>query len=229
MQRGKKVEDSTYIKEQTFEITVIITVYNTAIEFVKRAIRSVIAQDYQNFEIILIDDGSNINTQRQLLSFIKHTTEEIIYIRHSNRGQSQSIKRGILNSKGKYIAILDADDEYQTNHLSGCIKEIKNHDLIASTTETIVDREEDYFVPDKFNTNKLIHVDDCILFATLFGKKEVFETIGFENKYGADAHFYEQAQKQFKVKKLDLRTYTYYRNNPNSICSVLKREAQLLN
>ncbi len=229
MQLRKKVENSIYIKEQTFEITVLITVYNTAIEFVKRAIRSVLNQDYQNFELIVIDDGSNMNTHQQLLAFIENTDEEIIYIRHSNRGQSKSIKCGVLSSKGKYIAILDADDEYQTNHLSGCLNEIKNHDLIASTTETIVDREEDYFVPDKYNINKLIHVDDCILFATLFGKKEVFETIGFENKYGADAHFYEQAEKQFKVKKLDLRTYTYYRNNPNSICSVLKREAQLLN
>lgn len=217
------------MKEQGTKITVLITVYNTAIEFVKRAIRSVMNQDYQNFELIVIDDGSNIDTHLQLLAFIEKTNEEIIYIRHSNRGQSQSIKRGVLNSSGKYIAILDADDEYQPNHLSECLNAIKNYDLIASTTTTIVDRNEDYFVPDKFNTSKLIHVDDCILFATLFGKKEVFETIGFENKYGADAHFYEQAEKQFKVKKLDLRTYTYYRNNPNSICSVLKREAQLFN
>ena len=223
------MKERKYIKEQGTEITVLITVYNTAIEFVKRAIRSVMNQDYQNFELIVIDDGSNINTHLQLLAFIENTDEEIIYIRHSNRGQSQSIKRGVMNSKGRHIAILDADDEYQHNHLSECLNAIKHYDLIASTTTTIVDRNEDYFVPDKFNTNKLIHVDDCILFATLFGKKKVFETIGFENKYGADAHFYEQAEKQFKVNKLNLRTYTYYRNNPNSICSVLKREVQLFN
>ena len=52
-------------------------------------------------------------------------------------------------------------------------------DLIASTTITVVDKEEDYYVPDKFDRSKVIHVDDCVLFATLFGKKEVFKTLNF--------------------------------------------------
>lgn len=223
------------MKEDVFEsetgitISVLMSVYNTEIELVKRAIESVLIQDFQDFELIIIDDGSESETHIQLLEYVEKILHEVIYIRHRNRGQSLSINRGILNSKGKYIAILDADDEFKLNHLSACLEELANFDLIASTTDTIVAEEADYFVPDKFDFDRLIHVDDCILFATLFGKREVFESIGFESRYAADAHFFEQAAKSFKVKKVDLRTYIYYRNNPDSVCSTLKRETQLLN
>jgi hypothetical protein len=101
---------------------------------------------------------------------------------------------------------------------------MKSLDLIASTTETIVNHESDYYVPDRFDTNKVIHVDDCILFATLFGKKEVFTSLNFKDMYAADAHFYERAEQQFMVQKLDLRTYIYYRNNPDSLTAKVKRE-----
>jgi hypothetical protein len=42
--------------------------------------------------------------------------------------------------------------------------------------------------------------------------------------YGADAHFYERAEQKFMVKKLDLRTYIYYRNNPDSLTARVKSE-----
>jgi hypothetical protein len=99
---------------------------------------------------------------------------------------------------------------------------MKDADLIASTTETVVDKEADYFVPDKKDPNNSIHVDDCILFATLFGKKEIFENLKFEDRYAADALFFENAAKKFKVKKVNLRTYIYYRNIPNSVSAILK-------
>jgi glycosyltransferase involved in cell wall biosynthesis len=137
-------------------------------------------------------------------------------------GQSKSINKGILNSKGEFITILDADDEYKPNHLLSCLQEMNISDLIASTTNTIVDKQEDYYVPDKHDRSKLIHVDDCVLFATLFGKKEVFLSHEFQDMYAADAHFYENVSKNFNVKKVNLRTYIYYRNISNSICSEMK-------
>ncbi len=228
-QRTMKAEEEVFESERGVAISVLMTVYNTEIELVKRAIDSVLIQDFQDFELIIIDDGSESETHIQLLEYVEKIVHEVIYIRHRNRGQSLSINRGILNSNGKYIAILDADDEFKSNHLRACLEELGNYDLIASTTDTIVDEDADYFVPDKLDLDQLIHVDDCILFATLFGKKDVFETIGFESKYAADAHFFEQAAKIFKVKKVDLRTYIYYRNNPFSICSTLKRDTQLQN
>lgn len=202
----------------------VMAVYNTDFHLVKRAIDSVLNQNVQDFELIIVDDGSKTDQQNQLVNYSEKFEDKISYLRHKNRGQSASINRAILNSSGKYISILDADDEYKSNHLQSCLEEMKSADLIASTTETIVDKDEDYYVPDKFDPFEVIHVDDCILFATLFGKKEVFTTINFVDIYGADAQFFENAAKKYRVRKVNLKTYIYYRNVPGSLCSTLKRK-----
>jgi glycosyltransferase involved in cell wall biosynthesis len=206
-------------------ISVIMSVYNTPFVLIKRAIDSVLNQDYTNFELIVIDDGSDNNTQSEILNYAILHEDKITYLRHKNCSQAESINKGILISSGEFITVIDADDEYKPNHLSTCLSEINSLDLIASTTETIVNHESDYYVPDRFDTNQVIHVDDCILFATLFGKKEVFTSLNFKDMYGADAHFYERAEQQFMVQKLDLRTYIYYRNNPDSLTARVKSES----
>ena len=206
------------------KISVLMAVYNTDFSYIKRAIDSVLLQDFQDFELIIIDDGSHSTVHESLLQYAEKYENKIIYIRHSNRGQSESINRGILNSVGEFITILDGDDEYKSNHLSSCLREIKEEDLICSNTETIVDTNDDYYVPDKNDLTKLIHLDETVLFGTLFGRKKVFSSIKFKNGFAADADFYERAETQFRVKKVDLRTYIYHRNIPNSICSTIKKE-----
>ena len=203
-------------------ITVLMSTYNTEKALSKRALDSVLEQDYQNFEIIIIDDGSDATKENFLLQYAIQHQHKITYLRHSNCSQALSINKGVKLSSGKYITIIDADDEYKPNHLSMCLQEISDADLISTQTETIVDNEEDYFVVDKHDNTKVIHVDDCILFATLFGKREVFESIDFAGEYGADANFYELAATKYKVKKVNLRTYIYYRNIPSSITSKMK-------
>jgi glycosyltransferase involved in cell wall biosynthesis len=205
------------------KISVLMAVYNTNFNYTKRAIDSVLKQDFQDFELIIIDDGSKENNRESLLEYAEKHEDKIIYIRHSNRGQSESINRGVLYSMGEYITILDSDDEYKPNHLSACLREIEELDLICSTTETIVDTENDYYVPDKDDYTKLIHLDDVVLFGTLFGQKKVFTDLDFKTGFAADADFFEQAAARFRVKKLDLRTYIYHRNIPNSICATLKK------
>lgn len=210
------------------KVSVLMTVYNTNFLYSKRAIDSVLAQDFQDFELIIIDDGSKENNRESLLAYVEKHEDKISYIRHSNRGQSQSINQGVLYSFGEYITILDSDDEYKPNHLSTCLREIKELDLICSTSETIVDSDDDYYVPDKYDQTKLIHLDEVILFGTLFGRKKVFNSISFKTGFSADSDFYEKASNLFQVKKLDLRTYIYHRNIPDSICATIKK-ANLIN
>jgi glycosyltransferase involved in cell wall biosynthesis len=204
------------------KVTVIMSVFNTPFTTVKRAIDSVLNQTFQDFELLIIDDGSTDDSPQLILEYAILNENKITYLRHKNCSQSESINRAILLTESEYITVIDADDEYKTNHLELCLSEINSLDLIASTTETIVNKESDYYVPDRYNQNEVVHVDDCILFATLFGKKEVFQNLNFINMYGADAHFYERAEKMYFVEKLDLRTYIYYRNNPNSISAKVK-------
>ena len=201
-----------------------MAVYNTNFSYVKRAIDSVLQQDFQDFELIIIDDGSKEIGRETLMQYATKNEDKISYIRHSNRGQSESINRGISYSVGEYITIIDSDDEYKPNHLSACLKAVSNLDLICSTTETVVESDNDYYVPDKNDQTKLIHLDNVILFGTLFGLKKVFTSIQFKNGFAADADFYEKASAQFQVKKLDLRTYIYHRNIPGSICATIKKE-----
>lgn len=205
------------------KVSVLMTVFNTNLFYTIRAIDSLLNQDFQDFELIIIDDGSKENNRVSLLDYVEKYEDKISYIRHSNRGQSESINRGVLYSLGEYITIIDSDDEYKPNHLSACLKEMNELDLICSTSETIVDKDSDYYVPDKNDHTKLIHLDEVILFGTLFGRKKVFNNINFKTGFAADADFYEQATKLFRVKKLDLRTYIYHRNIPNSICATIKK------
>ena len=204
-----------------------MAVYNTEISLTKRAIDSVLNQDFQDFELIIIDDGSKGNDRKELLAYVEKYEDKIVYIRHSNRGQAESINRGVLISTGEFITILDSDDEYKAHHLSSCLQEMEHVDLICSTAETVVDSVEDYYVPDKNDLSKPIHLDDAILFGTLFGHQKVFKSIDFKGGFAADSAFFERAETLFKTKKVFKRSYIYYRNNPSSTCAVLKKQLAL--
>lgn len=206
------------------KISILMAVYNTNFSYIKRAIDSVLNQDFQDFELIIIDDGSKENNRELLLECVEKNEDKLIYIRHSNRGQSESINRGVLNCVGEYITILDSDDEYKPNHLSACLRAIDDYDLICSKSSTIVDDINDFYVPDKNDLTKLIHLDNSVLFGTLFGRRKVFSRINFKSGFAADADFFEKAKLNFRVKKADLRTYIYYRNIPTSICSSMKNK-----
>ena len=208
--------------KENVTISVVMAVYNTPLEFVQRAIQSVLKQDYQNFEFIVMDDGSDPTLGCELLQYCQQHQSKLVYIRHHNRGQSEAVNRALNFCEGRYISLLDADDEYKPNHLSTCLAAMQHADLVSSHTETIVRTEADYYIPDIYGLSQNIHVDDCIPFATLFGKKAVFLAFPFQKMYGADRSFYEQAAQRYKVEKLPTRTYIYYRNHEYSITAQLK-------
>ena len=80
------------------------------------------------------------------------------------------------------------------------------------------------YVPDARNKKKLIHLNDCIIGGTFFGKREVFtELNGFKNIYAYDFYFHKRAVKKFKVEKLEMPTYIYHRDTPDSLLTNLKK------
>lgn len=86
-------------------VSVIIPTYNRA-DLVCEAIQSVLDQTYQNFEIIVVDDGSTDDT-KQVLTLYK---DKIIYIYQQNQGGSAARNTGLKHSKGEYISFVDSDD-----------------------------------------------------------------------------------------------------------------------
>jgi glycosyltransferase involved in cell wall biosynthesis len=95
------------------EISIVIPSYNPG-KLLLRSVRSVLAQTYQDYEIIIVDDGSRDNSG----NFIKVLQLDNLYYYHlEHKNANVARNYGILHSKGKYIAMLDADDEWYRNHL----------------------------------------------------------------------------------------------------------------
>jgi len=91
------------------KVSIVIPTYNRA-QLLSRAIRSVLDQTYQNFELIVVDDGSKDDIEKIIDTF---NDDRIKYFRHSvNLGGSTARNTGIKNSCGEYIAFLDSDDEW---------------------------------------------------------------------------------------------------------------------
>ena len=208
-------------KEFEPHVSIIIPTYNR-LKYLKRAIDSVINQDYKFWEIVLVDDGSQDDTFSLVTEYQKKYNN-IRYIRHSNRKPALAMNAGILAACGKYVTFLGSDDEYKSNHLSSrinIIQEDERIDLLHGGIEIIGEP----YVKDKNDCSKKIHLSLCIIGGTLFGKREVFIKLeGFKNlEYSEDSDFYERAQKVCLIKAVNFPTYIYYRDTPDSICTTIE-------
>ena len=94
--------------------SVIIPVYNGA-AFVDTAIESVFAQNYTDWELIIVNDGSTDSTEEVLDKY--KDNPKIKIITQKNAGVSVARNNGIKSSVGSYVVFLDADDVWHTNHL----------------------------------------------------------------------------------------------------------------
>lgn len=109
--------------EKNPTVSVIIPTYNRA-HLVGRAIQSGLNQTYQDFEIIVVDDGSTDNTEEVVKSF---NDPRIRYIMHEkNRGGSAARNTGVRAARGKYIAFLDSDDEWLPHKLWKQVEAFEN-------------------------------------------------------------------------------------------------------
>lgn len=98
------------------EFSIIIPVYN-AEEYLERCISSVINQDYKDFEVILIDDGSK-DRSGTICDEYARKDNRVKVIHQINAGVSTARNVGIKNSKGTYIIFLDSDDSLKEESLA---------------------------------------------------------------------------------------------------------------
>lgn len=96
-------------------ISVIMPVYN-AVNYVGNAIQSVLEQSYQEFELILIDDGSDDGSE-QICKNYGDKYQNIVYVRQDNKGICAARNAGIKLARGKFIAFIDHDDFYKSDYL----------------------------------------------------------------------------------------------------------------
>jgi glycosyltransferase involved in cell wall biosynthesis len=113
--------------------SVIIPVHNRAL-MIKRALESVLLQDFRDVEIIVVDDGSTDDTAAILDAF----SDRVVIIRQENRGVSAARNAGILKARAPWILFLDSDDEYIPGKLAAHRNYIDTHpSILLHQTEEV--------------------------------------------------------------------------------------------
>ena len=98
-------------------VSIIVPVYNTPIEYLKKCIESLVSQTYRDIEILLIDDGS----QKQVADFVSELPYQdgrIFVFHKENGGVSSARNLGLQKARGKYISFVDSDDWVESDFRS---------------------------------------------------------------------------------------------------------------
>ena len=109
------------------KFSLIIPAYNVE-KYIKKCLDSVLNQTYNNYEIIIINDGSTDNTSKILESY--KSNKKIKIINKENKGLSNARNTGVSNAKGDYILFIDSDDFIEKELLEILNKTIKDEDLV---------------------------------------------------------------------------------------------------
>ncbi|HYG03224.1 MAG TPA: glycosyltransferase family 2 protein [Chryseosolibacter sp.] len=121
-------------------ISVVLCFYNEE-KFLAESVQSVFGQDYENWELLLVDDGSSDKSTMMALSFADEFPEKVFYLDHAghaNRGLSASRNLGIANAQGSVVAFIDADDVWLPQKLSyqlGIFRKFPNVAVILEASE----------------------------------------------------------------------------------------------
>lgn len=112
---------------QEIKISIIMPVYN-AVNYVDAAIKSIVEQNYEKFELILVDDGSNDGSDMICRKYADKY-KNVVYIRQTNRGICAARNKGIRLAKGDYIGFADHDDLYDKHYLEHMSEKIEKLDV----------------------------------------------------------------------------------------------------
>ena len=177
-------------------VSVIIPCYN-AEKTIRETIESVLAQTYQDFEIIVVDDGSTDGSQGIIQSF----EDKVRYIYQENKGQASARNTAIRASDGTYLAFLDADDLWMPDKLEKQITIMQQEDIHWCYCDC------DYFLDESGKTigvySRLVHppktgwvvesllMGNFIASPTPIVSRSIFEKAGYFNeckdvKFGED-------------------------------------------
>ncbi len=172
----------------TSMISVIITTYNRS-QFILRAIHSVLNQTIENYEIIVIDDGSTDDTSEVLASLIQ--TKKIKYFYQQNKGVSAARNAGVQFSRGEYLSFLDSDDEWNPYKLKSQL------DFLLTNKQFRIVYTDEIWMRNNIRVNqKIIHkksggnifracIQQCLIApsSVLIEKKLFEEMLGFDESY----------------------------------------------
>lgn len=204
-------------------VSVVMPCHNGA-QYISEAIRSVLAQSYVNWELIVVDDGSTDDS----LSIVKSMKDSrITLVRNKkNYGICHSLNKGIKRAKGKYIARLDADDMMLPGRLSAQIEFMEQHPdyAVVGGNHIVMDMDgmplgmTAYPETDK-EIRFFANIFNPFAHSSVMIRKAVLEEgYRYSNKYPycEDYHLWMQIIRKHKLHNLQ-QTITLYRKNEKGL------------
>ena len=128
-----------------YKVSVIVPVYN-AEEYIGATLDSIINQDFNSYEIIVVDDGSTDQSPEIISEKLTKSTADYRIIRQDNAGVSSARNRGMQEATGEYLVFIDADDYVTGNHLS----ELYNGETDFSMVQFIKKENDKLSTPHRF-------------------------------------------------------------------------------
>ena len=172
-------------------ISVIIPTYNSE-NFITKTLETVCSQTYNNYEVIVSDDGSTDNTVGVVRSFfLKNPSRKKALLINKHEGPGAARNKGIENASGDWISFLDSDDLWNDNKLErvvGYILENKDIDLVC---HSLIDKDgskETLMNPSKYFNNRIdpflsMYRENCLYTSALTIKKNILYQAGlFDNR-----------------------------------------------
>ena len=161
-----------------YKISTIIPVYNQE-KYIEKALKSIVNQTFQPYEILIINDASTDKTQDKCKEFkILYKNIRIINLT-KNMGVSNARNIGIDNANGDYIHFIDSDDTIENDMYGSIIVEIgnKEKDLIITGTKYNANNKINVFIPQKGNINTLNEMKSFIKENCISGRRDIFNVV----------------------------------------------------
>lgn len=184
-------------------VSIIIPAYNAS-GYIGKTIDSVIAQTYNNRELILVNDGSTDKTGEIMESY-KERYENIKVIHKPNSGVSDSRNTGLMAANGEFVAFLDSDDVWQENNLALKINALKEKDLDGVYSACAIIDENSQQTGKTKSGSAAVSLDDMLSWKAnyitipsgIVFRKKTMDTIG-----GFDVHLSNNADQELLMRFL---------------------------
>ncbi len=217
-------------------VTVVIPSFN-CVAYIEAAIRSVLAQEFQEFEIVIVDDGSSDGTSEITRALRQKYPDKIRLFEQTNSGSAVARNRGIREARGDLIAFLDADDLWFPEKLGAQVRYLDLHpeiDLVyCGWAELMHDNDSEKGFPLAARTVDPDVIDPSLsgwLYTTLLGdcvvwtstvvarKARLLQVGDFDPdlRRGQDYDYWLRASRQTRIVKL-ARVMALYRIHDDSI------------
>jgi glycosyltransferase involved in cell wall biosynthesis len=210
------------------QFSVVIPLYNKA-QYILRTLNSILCQTYQNFEIIVVDDGST-DGGGNLIKDIKDSRIRLIH--QENAGVSAARNRGIKESSYNLIAFLDADDEWGNNYLDTIVSLNKLYPdcgayatnyYVQSDKKSLYHNANSSSIPEGIIENYFYLLNDYPPFysSSIVLSTKVFSSVGyFENKLkmGEDLHMWIRVANDYPIAYSPKPLCIYHKEASNRAC-----------